>query len=52
MIQKYILGKKPIKIKNYDVELYIQDIKEEHVSSGVYSILNNDWIVKPDKKER
>lgn len=39
-----------LKIKNYDVELYIQDIKEEHVSSGVYSILNNDWVVKPDKK--
>ena len=38
-----------IKIKNYDVEIYIQDIKEDHVSSGVYSILNNKWIIMPEK---
>jgi predicted nucleotidyltransferase len=38
-----------ITIKGYDVELYVQDIDEEHVSSGVYSILNNKWIVEPDK---
>lgn len=38
-----------IKIKGYDVELYVQDIDEEHVSSGVYSVLNNKWIVEPDK---
>ena len=36
-------------IKGYDVELYVQDVDEEHVSSGVYSILNNKWIVEPDK---
>jgi hypothetical protein len=38
-----------ITIKGYDVELYVQDIDEEHVSSGVYSILNNKWVVEPDK---
>lgn len=38
-----------ITIKGYDVELYIQDVDEEHVSSGVYSILNNEWIVEPNK---
>ncbi len=38
-----------ISIKTYDVELYVQDVKENHVSSGVYSVLNNDWIVKPEK---
>lgn len=38
-----------ILIKGYDVELYVQDISEEHVSSGVYSILNNRWIVFPKK---
>ena len=38
-----------IKIYGYDVELYVQDIKEEHVSTGVYSILRNEWIVKPEK---
>ena len=36
-------------VKGYDVELYVQDVDEEHVSSGVYSILNNKWVVEPDK---
>jgi len=39
-----------VKIYGYDVELYVQDIAEEHVSTGVYSILKNKWIVKPEKK--
>jgi hypothetical protein len=38
-----------IKIKGYDVEVYVQDIKQEHVSSGVYSVLNNKWLVKPER---
>ena len=38
-----------IKIKDFEVELYIQDIDEEHVSTGVYSILNNEWVVEPKK---
>jgi hypothetical protein len=42
--------KHDIKIKNFDVELYVQDINEEHVSSGVYSILNNEWVVEPSNK--
>ena len=32
-----------IKIKGYDVELYVQDSNEKHLSTGVYSILNNKW---------
>lgn len=39
-----------IKIYGYDVELYVQDISEEHVSTGVYSILTNEWLKKPEKK--
>ena len=39
-----------VKIYGYDVELYVQDVSEEHVSSGVYSILKNKWLVKPEKK--
>jgi len=39
-----------IKIYGFDVELYVQDIAEEHVSSGVYSILRNEWIIHPEKK--
>ena len=36
-------------IKGFDVELYVQDVNEEHVSSGVYSILNNKWLISPKK---
>lgn len=38
-----------IKIKGYDVEIYVQDVNEEHISSGVYSILHNKWIIEPEK---
>jgi hypothetical protein len=38
-----------IKIKGYDVELYVQNVNEEHVSSGVYSILHDKWLVKPER---
>jgi len=41
--------KHDIKIKGYDVEVYVQDVNEEHISSGVYSILHNKWIIKPEK---
>jgi hypothetical protein len=39
-----------IVIKGYDVELYVQDVNEEHISSGVYSILHNKWIIEPEQK--
>jgi hypothetical protein len=38
-----------IKIFGYDVELYAQDAEEPHISSGVYSIMNNEWINVPKK---
>jgi predicted nucleotidyltransferase len=38
-----------VKVKNYDVEVYVQNIHEKHISSGVYSILHNHWIIEPDK---
>jgi uncharacterized protein YdcH (DUF465 family) len=38
-----------IKIKNYEVELYVQDVDDKHLSSGVYSILNDEWIIEPQK---
>lgn len=41
--------KHDIKIKGYDVEIYVQDVNEEHISSGVYSILHNKWIIEPKK---
>jgi len=40
-----------IKIKGYDVEIYVEDSREQHLSSGVYSILKNKWIKKPKRYE-
>jgi hypothetical protein len=40
-----------VKIYGYDVELYVQDINEPHHSTGVYSILNNEWNIKPEKRK-
>jgi hypothetical protein len=40
-----------IKIYGFDVEIYVQDIAEEHTSTGVYSVLNDEWNVKPEKQD-
>ena len=36
-----------ITIKGYEVELYIQSIKEPHHSTGVYSLRDDIWLVEP-----
>jgi len=43
--------KHDIKIKGFDVEVYVQDVKQEHISSGVYSILRNKWLIEPEKNK-
>lgn len=40
----------PIQIKGHDLEMYFEDINEPHHSTGTYSIINDEWIVKPIKK--
>ena len=40
-----------ITVKGYEVELYVQDINEPHISTGVYSVLFNEWLVEPTKEE-
>lgn len=40
----------PIKIKGHDVEMYFQDVNDPHHSTGTYSIIDNEWILKPIKK--
>ena len=40
-----------IKIKDHDVEVYVQDSNEPHHSTGVYSLMNNEWITKPDSSQ-
>ena len=38
-----------IRVKGHEVEIYVQDEHEPHTSTGVYSLLNDEWIVKPRK---
>lgn len=40
-----------ITVKGYEVELYVQDTNEPHISTGVYSVLFNEWLVEPSKEE-
>jgi len=40
-----------IKIFGYEVELYVQNATEVHFSSGVYSVLYDEWDVKPEKED-
>jgi len=40
-----------IKIKDYEVEIYIQDLNEKHTSTGVYSLTQDKWLVKPEKSK-
>jgi predicted nucleotidyltransferase len=39
-----------IKLFGYEVELYVQNEVEAHFSSGVYSVLYDDWSNKPKKE--
>lgn len=38
-----------ITVNGIEVELYPQDAQESHESSGVFSIENNSWVVKPQR---
>tara|TARA_R100000808_G_C2153133_1_gene163060 strand:+ start:1017 stop:2981 length:1965 start_codon:yes stop_codon:yes gene_type:complete len=38
-----------IYVKGHEVELYLQDEKEPHISTGVYSLMDDRWLVKPKK---
>ena len=39
-----------IMIKGHEVEIYVQDVKEPHISTGVYSLLEDEWLTKPSKE--
>jgi len=53
LLKKTIFNDKhDIKILGYDVELYVQDEGEEHTSTGVYSIMNDEWITEPKKEDK
>lgn len=37
-----------ITIGGHDVELYVEDVEQPPVSTGMYSLLQDQWIKKPD----
>jgi hypothetical protein len=36
-----------LSIFGFPVEVYVQDVNEKHTSSGVYSVLYDEWITEP-----
>jgi len=50
-LKKMLFNEKhDITIKGYEVELYVQNETESHFSSGVYSVLFNEWSNIPKKE--
>ena len=39
-----------ITIRGHEVELYVEDVDTPPVSAGMYSLLKNQWIKKPEFK--
>jgi len=55
LIKKFFDAKKNIfndkhdlKLGKQPIEVYVQDTNEKHTSSGVYSVMNGEWIQKPE----
>ena len=40
-----------ITIKDFEVEIYVQDTEEPHFASDVYSVMYDEWIVEPKQEE-
>ena len=40
----------PIQVKGHDVEMYMQHSEETVHSTGVFSLIDNEWISKPTRK--
>ena len=38
-------------LKGHDVEAYVQDKNAQHIASGLFSILKNQWIIVPNWKD-
>ena len=36
-----------ISIRGHEVELYVEDVEKPPVSGGVFSLLDNKWLIKP-----
>jgi hypothetical protein len=44
-------NRRSVYIKGHDVEIYLEDAGEPHISTGIYSVLNGKWLVKPIREE-
>ena len=40
-----------ILINGFEVEIYVQDVDESHESTGVYSVVNNEWLTEPELED-
>jgi hypothetical protein len=40
-----------ILVAGHEVEIYVQDTNEEHFSSGMYSLMKDEWIKFPKREE-
>lgn len=40
-----------ITVKGHRVELYLQDVREQNESTGVYSIIHDNWIKEPSPEK-
>tara|TARA_E500000305_G_C3997521_1_gene225396 strand:+ start:497 stop:1291 length:795 start_codon:yes stop_codon:yes gene_type:complete len=43
--------KHDVRMFGYEVEVYVQDFQEAHMSTGVYSVLKNEWNKVPVREE-
>ena len=40
-----------IRVYGYEVEIYVQDKIEPHISTGIYSVMKDNWVLKPRPQE-
>ena len=43
--------KHEIEIYGYEVEIYVEDMNEPHVSTGIYSLMEDEWIINPSRED-
>lgn len=58
LVEKYLSEAKTnwnrnheITIDGHEVEVYVQNINEPHHSTGVFSIMDNEWLIVPEPAE-
>jgi len=39
-----------IYIHDYEIEIYVENVGDKHIAQGIYSILNDAWIKKPERE--